>query len=945
MSVHNKLNDIDMDKIIRLTFGKINLINGRVLLKEYSTDFYFFAYLDSSTLVRVSKDRFRDIVKRIRSKYSVTVKYVKIDKATVLQIRNKQDNKWNEVWQAQSLISSIFSSFSTAVEQIGAVKSKIAALRSFDFKLLMIDVLAIIMEIRDGYLTFGKIFSVLLSLYTSYHRFTSLFTPQVTSIVDLALGFSMIGLPTRIIELIKTFTTITGKRIFDSTVIYECLATFSEILLGILDFFHTPIGGVTMLPDCIYLIMKGFLGKIFGTFNHYRQLQVVVELYTAYVRNPQITFDPVFREKVSDTYNKSINMEGFLEYVTNVQNKFLNITWTNFKEVVYKAINAFGASRREEPICFVFEGAAGSGKSTFMNAVVDLFRSANRTVYCHTVPSTEDSKDFYDDYQNQEVFVMDDVGQQGKSQWRTIINYVSPVVYPLSCATASLKNTKTFNSKVVLCTTNQLSNLTGFTSSDCISTPEALFRRIHLIKVVKNCDDEKFSQTLTYHKYDHLGDLQWKNEFLYHHKTTISPIFDNRTSDKPLMDNLKWFWSIFKHIESKEEANRNLTSLPDSFFEEILGNTIFVDAPSYQPQSFLTDLVNTLGDTSILLKEWSVAALKIAQDYLTWILPHIATTVVTLLRGEVVLGVKLPSWIDRDEREVDIPIHVFLLITVIIVAVVSFCFGKKGEWKPSSMRDNFERSRARASEFRYTAQTGFLSEVDKEINDIQNERVVNVSKFCRMIVVKHSYEEAGDDEVCQAIVSGKHILLPAHLTVKKRFIDVFVTLEHYENGHKELENIELELIRLYPSCDMAVYEIKGTVPLYKKCWNLFPQDVNINPLFYLISAVGSFPIIYGSSLHPNEQNVSYSRYVAGERKEFNHGKSSGMITPLSGPGLCGTVLVSQSGGVVGFHVAGTGTSGFCVTPSATIAQEIRSIMLSGQEPNFDLDRKDRKSVV
>ena len=36
-------------------------------------------------------------------------------------------------------------------------------------------------------------------------------------------------------------------------------------------------------------------------------------------------------------------------------------------------------------------------------------------------------KDWYDNYQNEEIFYMDDVGQQGVSQWRTIINMVSAV--------------------------------------------------------------------------------------------------------------------------------------------------------------------------------------------------------------------------------------------------------------------------------------------------------------------------------------------------------------------------------------------------------------------------------------------------------------------------------------------------------------------------------------
>lgn len=131
-------------------------------------------------------------------------------------------------------------------------------------------------------------------------------------------------------------------------------------------------------------------------------------------------------------------------------------------------------SSRVEPSCFIFDGPPGLLKSVTLTKLLPLL---GKTVYVHHVKTIKDGKDFYDMYDNQEVFYMDDVGQQGRSQWRNLINWVSCVPLPLDCAEAKLKNTKLFNSEIILLTTNQFMNLHGFTESDGISDPEALFRR------------------------------------------------------------------------------------------------------------------------------------------------------------------------------------------------------------------------------------------------------------------------------------------------------------------------------------------------------------------------------------------------------------------------------------------------------------------------------------
>jgi len=132
-------------------------------------------------------------------------------------------------------------------------------------------------------------------------------------------------------------------------------------------------------------------------------------------------------------------------------------------------------STRVEPLCMIFCGPRGTGKTTAMNA---LFKGFEKTspVYVH---ATTENKDFYDMYDNEDIFVIDDIGQKGVFQWSNIINFVSTTKFPLECAQADLKLTKYFTSKLILATTNSI-ELT-LTANSGISDLAALHRRLNVV--------------------------------------------------------------------------------------------------------------------------------------------------------------------------------------------------------------------------------------------------------------------------------------------------------------------------------------------------------------------------------------------------------------------------------------------------------------------------------
>jgi polynucleotide 5'-kinase involved in rRNA processing len=156
-------------------------------------------------------------------------------------------------------------------------------------------------------------------------------------------------------------------------------------------------------------------------------------LVVNFQKDSQIIFDPTFRENVINVSEFLNSSSYFLSLQANTHYKSTHIQFSSFQNIVKLAKN-FSETSRAEPVCIVLEGPAGSFKSTFLNKLIDYLVSKNYSTYIHSCPSVDVGKDFYDDYMNQDIFIMDDVGQQGVSQWRQIINLVSPIKYPLDCA-------------------------------------------------------------------------------------------------------------------------------------------------------------------------------------------------------------------------------------------------------------------------------------------------------------------------------------------------------------------------------------------------------------------------------------------------------------------------------------------------------------------------------
>jgi len=953
---------------------------------EYKQSGRFVCFLSRNLLMQVSQDKYRKYARIYENHGMLDTYFMNVDESHVMIVREKNSKFRPQIGFIQKCMDTLRSPF-IMLENAKMMLDKITSKAS---KLLFLDIMALLLNLREGYLTATKLLSVLLQLYTIHARYVDLLSPQPrmytpqagTTLTDLILGFSLLGLPSDVLNAIKTFTALTGKRVFESELFLDMAEKLFTSLIIIVKWVSCPFADCRIISEDNEKLILGMLEKMGTSVFMHRDIKTVCDIYTKYIANPQVLFDPTFRQEIMTKYNALKTSPSFLSYVQNSNNKYFATTWNLFESNVVKSCQAFDTSGRDEPICFVFEGEAGSGKSCIMNSFVALLKESGMTTICHSVPAAEDGKDFYDDYENQDVFVMDDVGQQGKSQWRYLINYVSPVKYPLPCATASKKNTKFFNSKIVLCTTNHFRDLNGFTSSDCISEPEALYRRAHVININRGSSDH-FSQDFSYYKYDHINSKVWENKFINHTavnvplglKTTFT------TSDECRPDNTKralsWLYAIFKHVVKSEKNNNASMNIDINDLRDILeevpepedryydvftpqsdlnyskGNFYFMRYVFHamMPNSLLTRrfdanqedaryidrqqpraigyydaslLDNTFVFYYDICKEFVNYYIDMLRDYMSDALPYIVNFITEL--GSMA------------QTTVDFIYHVLIKSNVLARLLLYFfawyiasCFcGEKEIEKmptPEFTADNI-RQATKMDNSEFEPQTTVL------VN--QHEQwIKEIRKHCKTMVVRDA-RDILKDEHTQCVVSGRRILIPAHLDIGNKFVDLYHSWDHYKQGHVEIENVQLKLVRKYVLSDLAVYEIKNTVPLYKLNRAIFPTSTVNARQCYLINSCGYYPVIYDKDIMRNDERVQYSNIHG----KFDHPEGSGFFTPFTASGACGTVLAAPGSGIIGFHVAGSAAVGFCVQPPSHIMAEIRELMMdTPAATNFDIDEK------
>jgi len=754
----------------------------------------------------------------------------------------------------------------------------------------LLNFMALVMDLSDPFF-YGlrRLISMLVRLVGlcaqvvgSYRQFWSEgFDNLDYKIEDLVMVASLFKMPASILNKIQVFTTLTGRKFTDGNLILDAVHIVSELVVSIIEFFMPKDKSGKLA-----YILEG-VKNAFGFVEVNRLVKRLAHVMTTFSKNEQKLLDPLFRMEAIDLYDRIKRCPSFDEYINHPVRRTIANTMNSFVKNVYTMAKMYGNTSRQEPVCIIFEGEAGTGKSRLMNKVTELLEVMNLSVYTHSVPSINAGKDFYDDYVNQDVFVMDDIGQQGKSQWRTIINFVSPVAYPLDCAAAEKKNTKFFNSKLILGTTNKLMTLGGFTSADCVSEPSALYRRCHVIK----CGRENIYD-LQYFKYDYSKTDKW-----VHGKTDV---FANCTypirikTDKEsealafMHDVIRELLDLQESLNTNNKVNKSvLRSVVEDYdlrkSQRVLGR---FTSQGVHPFHYVECLMREVKE--IFLSKLEVASESIANSDL-------------FSRGNLTKG-----------------LGVALGFFFISYMVYKMLYSEEKE-DPSKITNQIKKWR----ELNVKLPSRFVS---------QGKVKLGTQSSFRFFQIFYDHDGLEYETFCQGVVSGDKILLPGHVTGKNMKVNIFQTWEHFENGHFEHNLIPLEVIREYKSLDIAIVRMTHiSMAPYRLAKVIFPKEIrNLSAKMHFINCDLDLSMLYGNNVKMNADSFT----VYNHRQELVFGSDSGLLYEYSSPGLCGSLIVDEQLGFVGMHVAGNGEQGFSVIPSDVVRSEIAECMLSSGEPNY-----------
>jgi hypothetical protein len=729
---------------------------------------------------------------------------------------------------------------------------------------------------------------------------------------NLVAGVCVDFLPPEISGLIKKLLTLTTAKILDdSSLIYTIFKTFILLFEKILDaagFANTEIGKN----------FACFLNSVKLSSSHFliAEMEKIIALYD---KDNKIVTKPSFLLQVKVVNEKLKNNLSVIEWGRRSAgiNAIIQ-TWTRLGKV----IESYSSSSRKEPSCFIFEGPPGVFKSVLMNNLIEL---RNETNYTYAPKAVGDGKDFFDIYQNEENFIIDDMGQNGVSQWRLLMNLVAPVKFPLDCATAELKNTKFFNSERIFITTNNFSNLqNGLTKTDCISDIVALYRRGYIFDFSQVKRDGCHLSGFLSFKHFNLKESRFVTGFPseFRELDSLGHTFKIDTYDKNKI--LVWMNTIVSFISSKkkdQKQNNDLTDVDQRLINaqveqhlsrlraqgelnsEKKENSSLFSSSTFSSSSSsgsywisdiqqeldedkdLWEFSNTLVLSTVVKAPWYK---QLFSSFISDVFKNILATIVSGYNnhGEIVHAILV------------LICAATIQVTVDFLVAKGIAFFKNKKWGKSQAQIDLE------------AQALFSKD---EIN-VHNS-IIRLGKNIFNITLLHENKTFDT----RALVSGRAVLIPAHLATQDQF-DIVI----YSSKEKNARLVDGDIVsKVYINHneDIAIYKFRDSFP--SPFTSILPHikiNASTNHKYsFLISDYGWAPV--GSiNIRPFLDNLVYSFPATG----YTNKTGIAVAYDYQAPGFCGSIVANQDSGIIGMHVAGDGQNniGVAIVWSDSVKIEI-----------------------
>lgn len=679
------------------------------------------------------------------------------------------------------------------------------------------------------------------------------------------------GMPRDIVELIRRLSTMTNMRVLeDITILHQ----FGTSLVSVLASGLKKIPGCEALVDSCQVVWQAIA-------KHHFVLYKANGLVRQWRSKKSIMMSPEFRAQVQSLWADFDNNEALTDWTRS--SAAVAKRAADFK-ALYRLSLSYENATRPEPVCIALEGPPGCFKSRYMGMLLDVL---GKSVYTHHIKTVGDGKDFYDQYDGQDIFVMDDLGQGGPSQYRTLMNLVSPIKYPLDCASEKLKDTKYFCSEAIMFTTNAFSNLPNLTKQDGIADPKALWRRAVVFdfqEVVRNryaSDTEcVISGTIKVRSFDTQAECFYEG-YPGCKQSTSFRVDGKRQEGTTLLssdeDVLVWMGKHYQDMVEHRQSMHSENKMAPDTISRIQQRLV---AQGYSPAHDWMRVRN--GDDDVY-------------GMLCDIEPH---TVEIMEMAEAVLNTMPPAYEELERRETPAwyrrawaPVRDTLgvsdetLCHIIGSLLYLFCV-----WIILYVMHKYDTTTQ--EELRQQSWEKVKAAVQPSTS--MNEALSKQMYFCTFVGADKT------DRKSASLVTGRYIIAPWHAAVMSTHVSIQSRIE----GCRLLDNAPVRAVWANRAQDVVVLQLDASLMVpFKQVHHLLRYTSPCHKGSALITPVGVIP------LHGQYTGGAATAVVNLLGKEFKLDSKNSFSYEVSTDGLCGSLLVNNGNGVAGVHVAGNDTYG------------------------------------
>jgi len=881
---------------------------------------YYFFYCKTSVLTKVSHKLFKKISNPVINIGNSKVRLFNCDNR-----KNTYNILKEFVAEGMETVTDVMTGFRTIMKILplmGKVAHGFNNIRKFIFPLLQL--------VRSAYnlstvgFNVSTVISLILDFLALYECFNTVFEAESLDAIVLA-GVSYL-LPTEFTSFLKRLTMFSNVKLGDDVnLFYQLIEHLFNFIFTILDKIKAPSSVKNGLCTVLNFLKISSSHLILYDIN---------ALLDKWDLNKKIILDYTFREQVKSLhqkFSKDLSIPDWGKKSQSIAN--IISKWDR----LYKIVINSDKVNRVEPNCFILEGPPGCRKSVMSNL---LCQALGERVYAHIVKAVTDGKDWYDNYNNEPIFFMDDVGAQGLSQWRTIINMVSCVKMPLDCAQAELKDTKYFSSTNIILTTNKFMSLCDVTKQDCISDITALYRRGYVFDLTNVVAGSTFIIGNIVFKHYDVHSKQWVVGFPQHFKSEILSKIPARISvkdDTPRVNVIAWMVAIIKGFEKVKAGFAQDGELTGSEMEAV-GDMVcdyvgFEDAESsigkdqaiYSVQQQKVHFP-VLGESAA-----EFAAESLIPSFFEVIIGSLwfIGTVNELIGDMFDFFIQSLSNFIKPAANFVIDNSLFLSLGCFIISsFIGLYFIKRQEIR--------EKQKDRPEEEVVRTFNSFLDAVDtagvpKELlsavcdaclKDPQSLRLKDITFLGESFSSPFKYNTSvtsvfpaffdiqifstEGDCIIKCFTSGRNILIPFHaLTTNPQIQENYRVIIYSDLAmNKRIIDQECVSLAYYDERDdVAILQLPRTFPSpFKDKSKWFKKPIEENSPSFLINNCGVASMI-GINARPAQAN-SYRTY-----NWTNYFGVDDVFYDLRGKGLCGSLVFKQDSGFIGMHVAGNAGTG------------------------------------